>query len=229
MVNVVFRESACGSISNNLAPNPFPLKRGQAEAEASHPNASTKTGGLPPRKVALDQRPSLNQLRPRIPYRVGGRAQPQTVGPGQIKTPVSKPGLSPWVTAPGLAAISMTGEQPISFVDTNILVYALDERSPKTTSREARQDSWMRTGSRLSNKVLQELFVTLTREIRADKFRPGSPSVLDDLSAWPLMVVDYTSHPSSRGFGRSSPNFVLGCTDRGRRLRTSTSVLYTRI
>jgi predicted nucleic acid-binding protein len=44
---------------------------------------------------------------------------------------------------------------------------------------------------RLSTQVLQELFVTLTRKVSQRCSRQEAREVLEDLTAWPLMVVDY--------------------------------------
>ncbi|MGO9259585.1 MAG: PIN domain-containing protein [Bryobacteraceae bacterium] len=46
---------------------------------------------------------------------------------------------------------------------------------------------------RLSTQVLQELFVTLTRKVRQPCSSEEALAVLEDLTAWPLMVVDYTA------------------------------------
>src|SRR5208283_1649892 len=42
-----------------------------------------------------------------------------------------------------------------------------------------------------STQVLQELYVTLTRKARVCCSSEEALAVLEDLSAWPLMVVDY--------------------------------------
>jgi len=73
----------------------------------------------------------------------------------------------------------MTGEGALSFVDTNVLVYAFDKgSSPK---------------KRVSTHVLQELFVTLTRKVSQRCASEEALAVLDDLTAWPLLVVDYVA------------------------------------
>jgi predicted nucleic acid-binding protein len=46
---------------------------------------------------------------------------------------------------------------------------------------------------RVSTQVLQELFVTLTRKVRQRCSSEEALGVLEDLAAWPLMVVDYAA------------------------------------
>ena len=46
---------------------------------------------------------------------------------------------------------------------------------------------------RLSTQVLQELFVTLTRKVRQPCSSEEALAVLEDLTAWPLMVEDYAA------------------------------------
>jgi predicted nucleic acid-binding protein len=41
--------------------------------------------------------------------------------------------------------------------------------------------------------VLQELFVTLTRKVSQRCSSEEAQAVLEDLTAWPLMVVDYAA------------------------------------
>jgi predicted nucleic acid-binding protein len=44
---------------------------------------------------------------------------------------------------------------------------------------------------RVSTQVLQELFVTLTRKVSQRCTSDEALAVLEDLAAWPLVVVDY--------------------------------------
>jgi predicted nucleic acid-binding protein len=59
----------------------------------------------------------------------------------------------------------MTGERALSFVDTNVLVYAFDNTSsPKKRVAERLMNALMvEDRLRVSTQVLQELFVTLIR------------------------------------------------------------------
>jgi predicted nucleic acid-binding protein len=87
----------------------------------------------------------------------------------------------------------MNGERALSFVDTNVLVYAFDKRdSPKKQVAQRLMNELMDEDRlRLSTQVLQELFVTLTRKVSQRCSSQEALEVLEDLTAWPLMVVDY--------------------------------------
>lgn len=88
----------------------------------------------------------------------------------------------------------MTGEMPLSFVDTNVLVYAFDKSasSPKKQVAERLLNQLMDEDRlRVSTQVLQELFVTLTRKVSQCCSAEEAQAVLDDLTAWPLLVIDY--------------------------------------
>jgi len=89
----------------------------------------------------------------------------------------------------------MTGERPLSLVDTNVLVYAFDKgSSPKKRVAERLMKELMEEDQlRVSTQVLQELFVTLTRKVGQPCSSEEALAVLDDLTAWPLMVVDYAA------------------------------------
>jgi predicted nucleic acid-binding protein len=89
----------------------------------------------------------------------------------------------------------MTGERPLSFVDTNVLVYAFDKSdSPKTRIAKKLMNELMDEDRlRVSTQVLQELFVTLTRKVSEPCTSEKALAVLEDLTAWPLMVVDYAA------------------------------------
>jgi predicted nucleic acid-binding protein len=89
----------------------------------------------------------------------------------------------------------MTGERAVSFVDTNVLVYAFDKTSsPKKRVAQRLIDELMEEDRlRVSTQVLQELFVTLTRKVTQHCSGEEALAVLDDLTAWPLMVVDYAA------------------------------------
>jgi predicted nucleic acid-binding protein len=88
-----------------------------------------------------------------------------------------------------------TGERALSFVDTNVLVYAFDKSgSPKNQLAQRLMNELMEEDRlRLSTQVLQELFVTLTRKVSQRCSSEEALAVLEDLTAWPLMVVDYVA------------------------------------
>ena len=98
-------------------------------------------------------------------------------------------------TGHGTATISMTVERDLCFVDTNVLVYAFDKSgSPKKRIAQRLIDELMEEDRlRVSTQVLQELFVTLTRKVERRSSIKEAMAVLEDLSAWPLMVVDYAA------------------------------------
>lgn len=86
-----------------------------------------------------------------------------------------------------------TETSPISFVDTNVFVYALasddDRRSAVAQDllRELTRTETLRT----STQVLQELFVTLTRKVRTPMSPQRALRYLDQLAAWPVIAIDY--------------------------------------
>jgi predicted nucleic acid-binding protein len=90
----------------------------------------------------------------------------------------------------------MTAEPlPVSFVDTNVLVYALaaddTKRSPvaQTLVRELMAAKAFQT----STQVLQELYVTLTRKIRTPITPEQALRYLDQIAVWPVAVLDYAA------------------------------------
>ena len=86
----------------------------------------------------------------------------------------------------------MTAGKSLGFVDTNVLVYAFDKSgSPKKRVAQQLMNELMEEDRlRLSTQVLQELFVTLTRKVSQRCSSEEALAVLEDLSAWPMMVVD---------------------------------------
>lgn len=99
--------------------------------------------------------------------------------------------MSRSVTGTGVATIFMTAERALSFVDTNVLVYAFEKSSsPKKRVAQRLMNELMEEDLlRVSTQVLQELFVTLTRKASQPCSSEEALAVLDDLTAWPLMVV----------------------------------------
>jgi predicted nucleic acid-binding protein len=91
--------------------------------------------------------------------------------------------------------ISMTGERPLSFLDTNVLVYAFDKgTSPKKRIAQRLMNELMKEDRlRVSTQVLQELFITLTRKVSQPCSSAEALALLEDLTAWPLMLVDYAA------------------------------------
>jgi predicted nucleic acid-binding protein len=89
----------------------------------------------------------------------------------------------------------MTGDGALSFIDTNVLVYAFDKgASPKKRVAQRLMKELMDEDRlRVSTQVLQELFVTLTRKVSQPCSSGEALAVLEDLTAWPLLVVDYAA------------------------------------
>ncbi len=91
----------------------------------------------------------------------------------------------------------MTGNHlnsDLSFVDTNVLVYAF-QKSPSAKQQVARRllAELMEEGRlRVSTQVLQELFVTLTLKEALRCSNEEALAVLEELTEWPLLLVDYS-------------------------------------
>ena len=79
----------------------------------------------------------------------------------------------------------------LTFVDTNILVYAFDPSLGQKHLRARSLCVELLDGDQLclSTQVLQELYVTLTR--KAGIASDTALTVLDDLSQWPVFTIDY--------------------------------------
>jgi len=77
------------------------------------------------------------------------------------------------------------------FVDTNVLVYALDEEQGErhVTARALIEDLWEAERGVLSTQVLQELYVTLTRKLRKPMTRPRARAVVERYAAWPTHQI----------------------------------------
>ena len=123
----------------------------------------------------------------------------------------------------------MTAERDPSFVDTNVLVYAFDKgSSPKKRVAQRLMDELMEQNRlRVSTQVLQELFVTLTRKVSQPCSSAKALAVLDDLTAWPFLVIDYAAIRAAAGLaGQAKLSFwdalVVVATS-----RTGSTVLYT--
>ncbi len=123
----------------------------------------------------------------------------------------------------------MAAERAPAFVDTNVLVYAFDKSSsPKKRIAQRLMNELMDEDRlRLSTQVLQELFVTLTRKVSQPCSSEEALAVLEDLTAWPLMVVDYAA---IRAAVRLSDQAKLSFWDALvviAAIRTGSAVLYT--
>jgi predicted nucleic acid-binding protein len=123
----------------------------------------------------------------------------------------------------------MTGENALSFVDTNVLVYAFDHSaSPKKRVAERLMNELMQEDRlRVSTQVLQELFVTLTRKVRQPCSIEEALAVLDDLTAWPLMVIDYAAIRAAAGLAEEAKLSFWDALVVVAAARTGAAVLYT--
>ena len=80
-----------------------------------------------------------------------------------------------------------------SFVDTNILVYALadDDANRSPIAQMLLRDLMVAQAFQTSTQVLQELFVTLTRKVRTPLSAEQALRYLDQIAEWPVVVLDY--------------------------------------
>jgi predicted nucleic acid-binding protein len=106
-----------------------------------------------------------------------------------------------WVIGAGRAKISMNAEPPPGFVDTNILVYAFDRSNSakKVAARRLLGELMAHDRLRVSTQVLQELFVTLTKKVDQPCTSEEALTVIEDLTAWPLIIVDYPAIRAAAG------------------------------
>ncbi|MGZ4839266.1 MAG: PIN domain-containing protein [Terriglobales bacterium] len=83
----------------------------------------------------------------------------------------------------------------ICFVDTNVFVYALTEDDPARSAKAQQLIAHLRStrSLRTSTQVLSELFVTLTRKVRAPLSPAAALEYLDQIAAWPVIAPDYSA------------------------------------
>jgi predicted nucleic acid-binding protein len=83
----------------------------------------------------------------------------------------------------------------LAFVDTNVLVYAFDKSPSPSPKKQVAlrliEELIQQNRLRVSTQILQELFVTLTRKVALRCSSEEALAVLDNLTAWPLLFVDY--------------------------------------
>jgi predicted nucleic acid-binding protein len=123
----------------------------------------------------------------------------------------------------------MTAERDLAFVDTNVLVYAFDRSSsPKKRVAQRLINRLMDEDRlRVSTQVLQELFVTLTREVSRPCSSDEALAVLEDLAAWPLMAVDYAAIRAAVGLAGQAKISFWDALVVVAAARTGAAVLYT--
>ena len=123
----------------------------------------------------------------------------------------------------------MSGDSGLGFVDTNVLVYAFD-RSGSAKQRAAQRllnELMEQDRLRVSTQVLQELYVTLTRKARACCSSGEALAVLEDLAAWPLMVVDYGAIRAAVRLGEQAKLSFWDALVVVAAVRSGAAVLYT--
>ena len=107
----------------------------------------------------------------------------------------------------------MNAERALSFVDTNVLVYAFEKGvSPKKQTAQRLVSELMDEDRlRVSTQVLQELFVTLTRKAARPCTSEEALAVLEELAAWPLIVVDYAAIRAAVGLSGQQSLCEMRC------------------
>lgn len=80
-----------------------------------------------------------------------------------------------------------------SFVDTNILVYAVaaDDARRSAAAQQLVRELMAGHSFSTSTQVLQELFVTLTRKVRSPLPPEEALKYLDQIAAWPVISTEY--------------------------------------
>ena len=123
----------------------------------------------------------------------------------------------------------MSAEQVLGFVDTNVLVYAFDKSSsPKKQVAQLLLNELMEKDRlRVSTQILQELFVTLTRKVSQRCSNEEALAVLEDLSAWPMMVVDLAAIRAAVGLVDQAKLSFWDALVVVAAARTGAAVLYT--
>jgi predicted nucleic acid-binding protein len=88
----------------------------------------------------------------------------------------------------------MSADSLGSFVDTNILVYAIADDDPiRTPIARSLVQRLMHTGElRTSTQVLQELYVVITRKLTRRLTSPQALRYLDEIAKHPVVVLEYS-------------------------------------
>ena len=123
----------------------------------------------------------------------------------------------------------MTVEKTLSFVDTNVLVYAFDKSSSakKLVAQRLLNELMADDLLRVSTQVLQELFVILTRKVSQPCSSEEALTVLEDLAAWPLLVVDYAAIRAAGGLAHQAKLSFWDALIVVAAARSGAAVLYT--
>jgi predicted nucleic acid-binding protein len=86
----------------------------------------------------------------------------------------------------------LTLVHPITFVDTNVLVYAydLDEPDKRKRANEWLSTLWRGNGGAISTQVMQEFYNTVTRKFAQQMAALTAREVLATYSAWRVVSPD---------------------------------------
>jgi predicted nucleic acid-binding protein len=90
----------------------------------------------------------------------------------------------------------MNGDVPgATFVDTNVLVYAIagDDPSRSHIAQDLLRKLMIDRSLRTSTQVLQELYVTLTRKGKSPMLPAAALRYVDQIAAWPVAVTEFKS------------------------------------
>ncbi len=84
------------------------------------------------------------------------------------------------------------GRAEVTFVDTNVLVYAHDrsERRRQPIAATLLEELWEGRTGRLSTQVLQECYSVVTRKLDPPMARAEARELVSIYAAWPLVQVD---------------------------------------
>src|SRR3977135_3454337 len=90
----------------------------------------------------------------------------------------------------GRHSLDPATDEPPVFVDSNVLLYAIDDADPRKqqAARHWRSELWRRRRGRISFQVLGEFYVNAVRKQPAA--REEARSEVRDLMAWKPVVAD---------------------------------------
>jgi predicted nucleic acid-binding protein len=91
--------------------------------------------------------------------------------------------------------MSADGSAGVSFVDTNVFVYAIAADDPRRSpvAQDLLRKLMLNRSLRTSTQVLQELYVTLTRKGKRPMLPDAALRYIDQVAAWPVAVTDFRS------------------------------------
>ena len=110
-----------------------------------------------------------------------------------------------------------------------MLVYAFEKSSSpkKRVAQRLISELMEEDRLRVSTQVLQELFITLTRKVSQPCSSDEALAVLEDLTAWPLMAVDYAAIRAAVGLAGQAKISFWDALVVVAAARTGAAVLYT--